>query len=410
MVTCRSCGSSDLHPVLDLGAAPPSNAYLTAEEARGPELWLPLRVDVCTGCWLMQTEDFVTGSDVFTGDYGYFSSMSESWLRHAHDFVALMQQRLSLGPESLVIEVASNDGYLLQYVKAAGVPCVGIEPTHSTAAAAESLGITVEKVFLTAASALDIAERHGLADLVVANNVVAHVPDVIDFARGLAHLLKPDGTLVLEFAYAVDLIREGQFDTVYHEHFSYLTLTSLVRILSQAGLYAVDVTSLPTHGGSLRVFVKHRAEEGGPLSPAVDALMQHEVQLGVTGTGFYSHLQDTAVSARQGLLRFLLEAQRDGRSVAGYGAAAKGSTLLNFAGVRSDLLPFVVDKSPGKVGRFLPGSRIPVLPVEALFERQITDVLLLPWNLGSEVVQQLAGSAQSMPAVFTAVPTLRRIA
>lgn len=396
--------------MLDLGTAPPSNAYLTEEEAKGPETWYPLRVHVCTRCWLLQTEDFVSGEEVFTADYAYFSSMSDSWLRHARDFVDMAIERFGLGPQSLVVEVAANDGYLLRFVQANRVPCVGIEPTHSTAEAARALGLTIEESFLTESSAAEISNRHGTADLVVANNVVAHVPDIADFVRGLATLLKPGGILSLEFAYAVDLVRGGQFDTVYHEHFSYLSLTSLERALGQAGLSIVDVTRLETHGGSLRVFAQHQHHAARPQEPAVLLARQTEADLGVATLGFYADLQRQAMQAKHGLLRFLLGIAEQGRSIAGYGAAAKGNTLLNFAGVRSDLLPYVVDRSPGKVGRLLPGSRIPVLPVEELAERRPTDVLLLPWNLGPEVLAQLSVELDPPPAIFTAVPDLRRIA
>lgn len=409
MVRCRACGSADLYRVLDLGTAPPSNAYLTAEQARGPETWLPLRMNVCTSCWLMQTEDFVTGADVFTSDYAYYSSMSESWLEHARTFVADAVHSLSLGPNSFVVEVASNDGYLLQYVQKRGIRCLGIEPTDSTATVAESRGLHVEREFLTEESARRIVSEYGEADLVIANNVIAHVPDIVDFARGLAVLLKPGGLLSLEFAYGASLIREGQFDTVYHEHFSYLTLTSLEFVLSLAGLAAVDVVRLNTHGGSLRVMARHVERARSASHSAVEDLRTEESERGVMTTEFYSHLQTSAELSQRTLLRFLLAGKDEGRVIAGYGAAAKGNTLLNYAGVGPSLLPFVVDKSPGKVGKFLPGSRIPVLPVEELIKRYTTDVLLLPWNLSSEVVMQLARHGNRPPAVYVAGTTMKRV-
>lgn len=408
MVTCRLCGSHALHPVLDLGTSPPSNAYLTAEQARGPETWLPLRMNVCTNCWLMQTEDFVSGADVFTSDYAYFSSMSESWLRHVRKFVESITERLLLGEGHLVVEVAANDGYLLQYVQEKGIPCIGIEPTDSTADAAESLGLTIERMFLTESSAHRFVAHHGQADLVVANNVIAHVPDILDFARGLAVLTKASGTVSLEFAYGVDLICEGQFDTVYHEHFSYLTLTSLAAVLLDAGLVITDVMRMTTHGGSLRVFAQHHTLKPTVRS-AVEKFMKSETELGVSSLPFYSHLQTWADSAKNGLLQFLLDTHRSGESIAGYGAAAKGNTLLNYAGVRSDLLPYVVDKSPGKVGRCLPGSRIPVVPVEELRERRPDHVLILPWNLGREIGQLLEQTSNWQYSAWTAVPTVRQV-
>lgn len=406
---CRSCGSQDLHPVLNLGTSPPSNAYLTEEQARGPELYVPLRMNVCTSCWLMQTEDYVSGSDVFTSDYAYFSSMSESWLRHANDFVAVAVERFSLGPKSLVAEVASNDGYLLRFVQERGIPCFGVEPTDSTADAAEGIGLAVERAFLTVETAREIVGRQGQADLVVANNVIAHVPDIVDFARGLALLTKPEGTISLEFASGANLVRDGQFDTVYHEHFSYLTLTSLSAVLKQAGLVAVDVEGLSTHGGSLRVFAQHEARGRVAVQTSVSDALAFEANLGVTGVHFYSALQSTAEVAKHSLLKFLLDVKTSGESIAGYGAAAKGNTLLNFAGVHSDLLPFVVDKSPGKVGKFLPGSRIPILPVADLELWRPSHLLLLAWNLEVEVVTQFSQSDGLQPVIHVASPVVRRI-
>lgn len=409
MVSCRSCGSQALHPVLDLGTSPPSNAYLTESEVRGSEVYVPLRMNVCTSCWLMQTEDFVSGSDVFTSDYGYFSSMSDSWLRHAKDFVAQAVEGFSLGAKSLVAEVASNDGYLLRFVQERGIPCFGVEPTKSTADVAESIGISVERAFLTESTAREIVDRHGPSDLVIANNVVAHVPDIVDFARGLALLAKPEGAISLEFAYGVNLVRGGQFDTVYHEHFSYLTLTSLSAVLKQAGLVAVDVDGLSTHGGSLRVFARHEASGPAGVKPSISETLTFEADLGVAGVPFYSSLQSTANAAKHDLLRFLLDLRSSGESVAGYGAAAKGNTLLNFAGIHSDLLPFVVDRSPGKVGKFLPGSRIPILPVAELETRRPSHLLLLPWNLEAEIVSQLRRSNGVQPVIHVASPVVRRI-
>lgn len=409
MVRCRSCGSQDLHPVLDLGTSPPSNAYLTVEQARGPETYFPLRMNVCASCWLMQTQDFVSGSDLFTTDYAYFSSMSESWLRHAKDFVANAVARFSLGPTSTVAEVASNDGYLLRFVQELGIPCFGVEPTDSTADAAEDIGLTVERTFLTESSAREIIDRHGQADLVVANNVIAHVPDIVDFARGLAVLAKPAGTISLEFGYGVNLVRHGQFDTVYHEHFSYLTMTSLTTVLREAGLIAVDIERLSTHGGSLRVFAQHESSGLGDVEFRVGGILANETKLGVSAHPFYSSLQSIADNSKHDLLRLLLNLKSKGESIAGYGAAAKGNTLLNYAGIHADLLPFVMDKSPGKVGRLLPGSRIPVLPVAELETARPRNLLLLPWNLEAEIVSQVTQSNGVRPRIYVASPFVRRI-
>jgi SAM-dependent methyltransferase len=337
----------------------------------------------------MQTEDFVTGQDVFTSDYGYFSSMSESWLRHSRDFVKSAIERLTLGPQSFVVEVAANDGYLLQYVQAEGIPCAGIEPTHSTASAAREKGLAVEEVFLTEASATEFVSKYGQADLVVANNVIAHVPDVCDFIQGIAVLLKPKGTLTLEFAYGVELIEKGLFDTVYHEHFSYFTLTSLIALLKPANLQVVDVELLSSHGGSLRVYVQHVSELAGRQLAAYEGLLAAEAVKGVSSPHFYSGLQQTAVTAKHRLLRFLIEAADEGQTVVAYGAAAKGNTLINFAGVKQDLLAYVADRSPGKIGRYLPGSRIPVVAESMLRETKPAKIVVLPWNLEKEFSQQL---------------------
>lgn len=408
-MNCRSCGSPDLHEVLDLGTSPPSNAYLTPEQARGPEVYLPLRMNVCTSCWLMQTEDFVSGADLFTSDYAYFSSMSTSWLRHARDFVALAVERFALGPKSAVAEVACNDGYLLRFVQERGIPCYGIEPTDSTADAAEAIGLTVERRFLTQSSAREIVDRRGQADLVIANNVIAHVPSILDFARALALLAKPQGTISLEFAYGANLVLDGQFDTVYHEHFSYLTMTSLDAVLRQAGLIAVDVERLPTHGGSLRVFAQHEPTGSADVGSRVGELLALETELGIADLAFYSSLQLIADAAKHDLLRLLLGIRSAGDLIIGYGAAAKGNTLLNFAGIHSDLLPFVVDKSPGKIGKFLPGSRIPVLPVPALEAARPNHVLLLPWNLQTEIVGQLTQLGGVRPGLYVASPVVRKV-
>lgn len=409
MVTCRACGSADLHPVLDLGTAPPSNAYLTAEQARGPETWLPLRMNVCKSCWLMQTEDFVTGADVFTSDYAYYSSMSESWLEHARTFVAEAVHSLSLGPESFVVEVASNDGYLLQYVREIGIRCLGIEPTYSTATAAESRGLKVEREFLTEESARRIVNEYGEADLVIANNVIAHVPDIVDFTRGLALLLKPSGTLSLEFAYGVNLICEGQFDTVYHEHFSYLTLSSLNFVLAQAGLIATEVTSLTTHGGSLRVLAQRDSRGQRTADYSVDLVLERESRLGVRGTDFYSSLQGVAYNSKMSLLSYLISRRRHGQKVVGYGAAAKGNTLLNFAGVRGDLLPWIADKSPGKIGRMTPGSRIPIIAPDELQRIEPDSVLILPWNLSTEIITELRHVVGAKVELVVPVPEVKSV-
>lgn len=403
---CRNCGSPVERVILDLGTSPASNAYLDPERLRAPEVWLPLRVLVCEGCWLVQTDDVVGAEDVFTDDYAYFSSTSPSWLAHARAYVDNVVDRFGLGPGSLVVEVASNDGYLLQFVRDRAIPCVGIEPTASTAAAARSRGLTVEQVFLGRATAADITARYGRADLVVANNVLAHVPDLEDFVHGLAELMAPTGVLTVEFPTVTSLVDGGQWDTVYHEHFSYFSLTSAADALRRRGLAVFDVQEIPTHGGSLRVFAQHVETGAHPVSERVASHLASEATMGVSTPGYYAGLQSAAVDAKAGLLEFLLSCRRNGVRVGAYGAAAKGNTLLNFAGVRPDLLAFVCDRSPGKTGRFLPGSRIPILPEAALAERRLDVVLLLPWNLREELEAQLAYCRGWGARFAIAVPSL----
>ena len=385
---CRHCGSELQLPFIDLGTAPPSNAYVTREQLHQPERWYPLRVSVCETCWLVQTEDYVGAGDLFTDDYAYFSSVSTTWLRHARDYVDAMCDRLRLGPESLVVEIAANDGYLLQYVQQRGIPCYGIEPTKSTASAAREKGIEIVEAFFRKQLAADLAEKGRQADLVVANNVLAHVPDINDFVAGVARLLKQRGVATFEFPYLLNLVRENQFDTIYHEHYSYLSLTAVARIFKANGLAVVDVEHLPTHGGSLRVFAQRSA--AAKAGKAVDAILAQECELGVKDPAFYAGFQPHAEASKNALLGFLLEEKRAGRKVSAYGAAAKGNTLLNFAGIRSDLLPYVVDRNASKQGRYLPGSRIPIVDEAHLMADQPDWILILPWNLRAEIEQQLA--------------------
>ncbi|MDD2925664.1 class I SAM-dependent methyltransferase, partial [Rhodoferax sp.] len=386
---CRHCGSALHLPVLDLGSAPPSNAYLTAAQLRAPELWYPLRLLVCETCWLVQTEDHAGREALFTDDYAYFSSFSSSWLAHAQAYVQAMQVRFDLTASSRVVEVAANDGYLLQYVQAAGVPCYGIEPTASTAAAARAKGIAVIERFFGVALATELALAGRQADLMVANNVLAHVPDINDFVAGFATLLKPQGVATFEFPHLLRMVQGCQFDTAYHEHYSYLSLTAVQRIFAQQGLRVFDVQELSTHGGSLRVFAQ-RADTGQQSVQAnVAQLLAQEQAAGISTPDFYEEFGLQPARIGRELLSFLLQCANRGESVAAYGAAAKGNTLLNFAGVRPHLLPYVVDKNPAKQGKFLPGSRIPIVDEAALKAHRPSHVLILPWNLRHEVMAQL---------------------
>ncbi len=403
---CRHCDAELRLPLIDLGTAPPSNAYLSAEELKGPEKWYPLRVLVCESCWLVQTEDFLDRESLFSGDYAYFSSYSSSWLQHAERYVGNMVERFGLGVESLHVEVASNDGYLLQFSRQRGIPCLGIEPTASTASAAREKGIETREAFFCVALAEQLRTEGLQADLMTANNVLAHVPDINDFVRGFAVLLKRDGVATFEFPHLVRLIQEAQFDTIYHEHYSYLSLTAVERIFASNGLKLFDIERLPTHGGSLRVYAQ-RSDGDRMVSDAVIDLLADEERWGVQTAGYYSNLQPRAERIKNDLLAFLVQARREGKRLGAYGAAAKGNTLLNFSGVRADLLPWVVDRNPAKQGKYLPGSRIPIVD-ESAIERERPDYLLiLPWNLRDEIIAQQARIRDWGGRFLTAVPELK---
>lgn len=404
---CRHCDSELRLPLVDLGSAPPSNAYLTAQTLHAPEKWFPLRVLVCEQCWLAQTEDFAQADELFDADYAYFSSFSSSWLDHAERYVADMTARLGLGPDSHVVEVAANDGYLLQYVQAAGIPCLGIEPTASTAAAARDKGIEMLQQFFGVELARELAAQGRQADLMAANNVLAHVPDINDFVAGFAALLKPQGVATFEFPHLLRLVEGNQFDTIYHEHFSYLSLSAVDRIFTANGLRVFDVQELPTHGGSLRVFAQPSGSGDKPRSAAVDELLAREADAGMLTPAYYARFQLATDRVKDDFLAFLLEAKREGKSVAAYGAAAKGNTLMNYAGVRPDLIAFVVDRNPAKQGKFMPGSRIPIVPENILAEHKPDYIVILPWNLRDEVMAQLAHAREWGTRFVTAVPALQ---
>jgi SAM-dependent methyltransferase len=393
------------HTFLDLGFAPPSNAYLTASDLIRPEKYYPLKVNVCECCWLVQTEDYAQADELFSADYAYFSSTSTGWLAHAAKYVRQISQQLQLKSTSLVIEVASNDGYLLKNFVTAGIPCLGIEPTSSTALAAESLGIPVMREFFSEKLARKLASDGKQADLIVGNNVYAHVPDINDFTRGLKAALKPGGTVTLEFPHLMRLIEQVQFDTVYHEHFSYLSLFTVDRIFKSAGLRVWDVEELSTHGGSLRVYVCHEADARLPTS-GVFAVLHEEARRGLQTLRTYSGFQAQADRIKDDLLAFLIEQKRAKKKVAAYGAAAKGNTLLNYAGVRPDLLPFVCDAAVAKQGKFMPGSHIPIFAPATLLESQPDYVLILPWNIASEVKLQNVKLSETGAKFVTAVPQL----
>ncbi len=373
-----------------MGASPPSNSYLSIEMLREPEKWYPLRVLICDQCWLAQTEDFVGAGEMFSDDYAYFSSFSESWLKHAEKYVSKMTEQFSLNDESMVVEIAANDGYLLQYVKQRHIPCYGIEPTHNTAKAAREKGIEIIERFFDTELANELAANNKKADLIAANNVLAHVPDINDFVKGFTILLKPQGVVTFEFPHLLNLIELNQFDTIYHEHYSYLSLTAVQSILKAADLMVFDVEELSTHGGSLRVYAQHRISGKHLLSTAVDALIDKERSTGLTNLDYYRSFQDAAENIKLRLLEFLMRARKDNKTVAAYGAAAKGNTLLNFAGVKDDLIQYVVDRNPAKQGKFMPGSRIPIMTESYMKNDKPDLILILPWNLNKEIMTQLA--------------------
>ncbi|MCG6574564.1 class I SAM-dependent methyltransferase [Pseudomonas sp. AF32] len=405
-MNCRGCGSALALPLIDLGTSPPSNAYVRADQLGQAEQWVPLKVAVCQQCWLVQTEDYTRADSLFDAEYAYFSSFSSTWLAHAERYVAEMIERFELGADSRVVEVAANDGYLLQYVAKRGIACLGVEPTRSTAQAARAKGLEIREVFFGRDTASQLKGEGWAADLMAANNVLAHVPDINDFLGGFATLLKPTGVATFEFPQLLTLMAGQQFDTLYHEHFSYLSLTAVQTLCERNGLEVFDVTQLPTHGGSLRVFVQRADGVRRPVQASVQQQMQAELDAGVKTSVYYTTLAPAAEAIKHGLLRFLLKAKAEGKRVVGYGAAAKGNTLLNYAGVKPDLLAWVADANPHKQGKYLPGSRIPIVSPERIAVEKPDYVLVLPWNLLSEVSQQLAEVRQWGGKFVIAVPEL----
>ena len=405
-MNCRHCATPLQHTFLDLGFAPPSNAYLAADDLKHPETYFPLKIMVCHQCWLVQTEDYPDADELFRSDYAYFSSTSQTWLEHAARYARSITAELAIDEYSFVIEIASNDGYLLKNFVEAGIPCLGIEPTASTAAAAEALGITVLREFFGEGMGRRLASENKLADLIVGNNVYAHVPDINDFTRGLKAALKPDGTITLEFPHLLRLIQDTQFDTVYHEHFSYLSLYSVTKVFAAAGLRIWKVEEHPTHGGSLRVFGCH-VEAPRQTEASVARVLEDEARGGLQRLAVYETFQQRADTVKDDLLAFLIEQKRGGKKIVAYGAAAKGNTLLNYAGVRPDLLPFVCDAAFAKQGKFMPGSHIPIRPPAVLEEYKPDWILILPWNIQAEVRRQNQHLAVLGTKFVTAVPELK---
>ena len=401
---CRHCQTELEHVFLDLGYAPPSNAYLTNEGLNAPETTYPLKLFVCHECWLVQTEDYSEADELFSDDYAYFSSTSQGWLQHAARYAEDITARLNLNEKSFVIEVASNDGYLLKNFVAAGIPCLGVEPTDSTADAAETIGVSVLREFFGVETSKSLVVNGKSADLICGNNVYAHVPDINDFTQGLRIALKEGGTVNLEFPHLMRLIDQNQFDTVYHEHFSYLSLTTVSRIFAEAGLRVFDIEELSTHGGSLRIFGCH-ADDPRDTTSAVLEMLDREKSFGLQNLELYKEFQQKANTVKNNFLAFLIEQKNAGKTIAAYGAAAKGNTLMNYAGIKHDLIDFVCDAALSKQGKYMPGSHIPILAPEELAKRKPDWVVILPWNIAEEVMSQ-----QVMPwggKFVIAVPELK---
>ena len=386
---CRFCQQSLEHIFIDLGMSPLCQTHILAEHLNAMEAFYPLRVYVCGSCLLVQLEEFVAPADIFT-EYAYFSSYSDSWVEHALQYCKLACDRFSLGSGSSVMEIASNDGYLLQHFIARNITVLGIEPAENVARTAIARGIRTVSLFFGRASAVGIREQFGAPDLLIGNNVLAHVPDINDFVAGMELLLAAGGVITMEFPHLMQLMELNQFDTIYHEHFSYLSFTTVTKIFSAHGLTLFDVERLPTHGGSLRIYARHAADKSKPIGPRVAELLALESNMGYDSLERYSSFEGQVRVTKRALLKFLIDAKNDNKKVVGYGAPGKGNTLLNYCGIRTDFLDFTVDRNPYKQGKFTPGTHIPIMRPEQLFEARPDYVLILPWNLKDEIMQVLA--------------------
>jgi SAM-dependent methyltransferase len=407
-LACRSCGAELEHTFVDLGATPLANSYLTAADLAKPEPRYPLHARVCESCFLVQVESVVPAEEIF-GDYAYFSSYAESWVEHARRFARAAVARFGLDRNSLVVEVASNDGYLLKHFVGAGIPVLGVEPAANVAEAAVAAGVPTEVRFFGEAFARELAGRRGAADLLVGNNVLAHVPDLNDFVAGLALLLKPAGVLSMEFPHLLRLIEEVQFDTIYHEHFSYFSFLAAELVFARHGLSIFDVERLSTHGGSLRIFACRADGIDRPTTTAIEALRREEKEAGLDRLEGYAGFAERVEAVKTGLRDFLETAKAAGNAVVGYGAAAKGNTLLNTCGIDGGLIDYVVDRNPHKQGHFLPGSHLPIHSPQRIFETRPDYVLILPWNLRDEIVGSMAGIRDWGGRFVVAIPHIQVI-
>ena len=386
---CRACNAELEHTFVDLGVSPLSNSYLAADQLPAMEPHYPLKVLLCSECWLVQLPAVTRPEDIFS-DYAYFSSFSETWLRHAEDYVEKMVQRFGLNENHNVIEIASNDGYLLQYFLQRGIPVLGIEPAANVAEAAVEKGIPTLVKFFGTETAKEMAAEGKAADLLLGNNVLAHVPDLNDFIAGMKMVLKPGGVITMEFPHLMRLMAENQFDTIYHEHFSYFSFLSVEQAFARHGITLFDVEELPTHGGSLRIYGRHETDKTRPVTENVAELRERELREGFDRLETYQGFAKQVEETKRSLLEFLIQAKREGKTIVGYGAAAKGNTLLNYCGVRTDFLDYTVDLNPHKQGHFLPGTRIPIYAREKIRETKPDYVLILPWNLKDEITSQMA--------------------
>ena len=403
---CRHCKTKLVHQFIDLGTSPPSNSFIKNTNLNDPEKYYPLRVLVCDTCWLVQTEDFVNASEMFSPEYAYFSSYSTSFLKHSKQYVEKMVSSLSLDNKSRVLEVASNDGYLLSFVKNLNIECFGIEPTKSTAEVARSKGIHIINEFFSTDLAKRLAKDQKSVDLAIANNVLAHVPDINDFVKAFSLILKKNGIATFENPHLLELIKEKQFDTIYHEHFSYLSLTSANKIFNHNGLRVFDVEKIPVHGGSLRYYVQRSDTGKRSISKRVDALLEEESNAGLTNLDFYSNFQKVAEDIRDDFRKFLLEQKNKGKVVIGYGAAAKGNTLINFCNIPQKFLSFISDKNPMKQGLYSPGSKIPIFSENKIREQKPDFIVIFPWNIKEEIIDQLKFVKQWGCKFVVAIPKL----
>lgn len=386
---CRYCQAEVKIDFLDLDSAPPSNSYLDSASLDVPEVWYPLKIMVCERCWLVQTKDYAEREVFFSDEYAYFSSVSSTLVAHAERFVEKVIKRFNIHSGSIFAEVAANDGYLLQFVRKHGIPCYGVEPTKSTGHVARSKGINIVEEFFGLQLAVELAKEGQKADFLVANNVLAHVPDINDFVSGFYELLQPQGVATFEFHHLLKMIEKSQFDIAYHEHYSYLSLKTVIEIFSNNGLRIFDVEEIPPHGGSLRVYAQREKEGRYPDTSNLSDVLEKESVAGLRKPETYKKFQDVAEVIKNNFLAFLIDAKMRGKKIVGYGAAAKGNTLLNYSGIRKDLLPFVCDAAPSKQGKYLPGSRIPIVHPSSLVEEKPDMVLILPWNIADEVTKEL---------------------